>query len=259
LAQVIFAGIDVSASKLDIVCIDEHGNQLSPARSFPNNAEGANELINTLVSLATKFNVSQVNIGLEATSIFSVPLRDFLMDAPQLKPFSVQVYEINPSLVAGFKKAFGSRLPKTDAIDAYIIAERLRFGHLTPYSHEASVTAPLRQLTRLRLHLVDLLVEEKNRALNLLFLRFSNYKQDNPFSNAFGKASVEVLKEFTPDEIAQISVEELAEFIQSHGKNRFANSEEIASALKQAARRAYRLNSKMQQACEKLFPYSSKH
>jgi transposase len=250
LAQVIFAGIDVSASKLDIVCIDENGNQLSPARSFPNNAEGANELINALVSLAAKSNVSQVNIGLEATSIFSVPLRDFLMDAPQLKPFSVQVYEINPSLVAGFKKAFGSRLPKTDAIDAYIIAERLRFGHLTPYSHEASVTAPLRQLTRLRLHLVDLLVEEKNRALNLLFLRFSNYKQDNPFSNAFGKASVEVLKEFTPDEIAQISVEELAEFIQSHGKNRFANSEEIASALKQAARRAYRLNSKMQQACE---------
>lgn len=117
----------------------------------------------------------------------------------------------------------------------------------------------MRQLIRLRLHLVDLLVEKKNRALNLLFLRFSNYKQDNPFSNAFGKASVEVLKEFTPDEIAQISVEELAEFIQSHGKNRFANFEEIASTLNQVARRAYRLNSKMKQACEKLFPYPSKH
>lgn len=79
----------------------------------------------------------------------------------------------------------------------------------------------------------------------MLFLKFSNYKQDNPFTNVFGRASIEVLKEFTPDEIAQISIEELAEFIQSHGKNRFTNPEEIASALKQAANRAYRLNSKM--------------
>lgn len=246
LAQVIFAGIDVSAPKLDLVCIDDQGNQLSSSRSFPNNLEGAANLVKTLESFANKFNVSKFNIGLEATSVYGIHLRTFLSDAPQLKPYSVQVYEINPSLVAGFKKAFGSKLPKTDAVDAYIIAEGLRFGHLMPYSHEASVTEPLRQLTRLRVHLVDLLVEEKNRALNLLFLRFSNYKQDNPFS----KASMEVLKDFTPDEIAQMSVEEPAEFIQAHGKNRFTNAEEVANALKKAARRAYRLSSKMQEACE---------
>lgn len=250
MAQVIFAGIDVSASKLDLVCIDEQGIQLSSSRTFPNNLEGANALVQMLDSIAHKFNANKLNIGLEATSVYGFHLRNFLMNAPQLKPYTVEVYELNPSLTAGFKKAFGSKLPKTDAIDAYIIAERLRFGHIMPYSHEASITEPLRQLTRLRLHLVDLLVEEKNRALNLLSLMFSNYKQDNPFSNSFGKASMEVLREFTPDEIAQMSVEELAEFIQSNGKNRFANAEEVASALKQAARRAYRLSPKMQQACE---------
>lgn len=250
MAQVIFAGIDVSAPKLDLVCIDEQGIQLASSRSFPNNLEGANTLVQVLNSIAHKFNVNILNIGLEATSVYGVHLRNFLIDTPQLKPYSVEVYEINPSLVAGFKKAFGSKLPKTDAIDAYIIAERMRFGHLTPYSQEASVTEPLRQLTRLRIHLVELLVAEQNRALNLLSLRFSNYKQGKPFSNTFGKASREVLKEFTPDEIVQMSVEELAEFIQSHGKNRFANAEEVASALKQAARRAYRLSPKMQQACE---------
>ncbi len=154
MAQVIFAGIDVSAPKLDLVCIDEHGIQLSSSRSFPNNLEGANALVQTLVSIANRFNVNKLNIGLEATSVYSVYLRNFLTDAPQLKPYSVEVFEINPSLVAGFKKAFGSKLPKTDAIDAYIIAERMRFGHLAPYnSQAASVTEPLRQLTRLRVHL----------------------------------------------------------------------------------------------------------
>ncbi|MDN5364572.1 MAG: transposase [Eubacteriales bacterium] len=48
--------------------------------------------------------------------------------------------EINPAMVAGFKKAFGAKRPKTDALDACVIAERVRFGHLTPCSREAIVT-----------------------------------------------------------------------------------------------------------------------
>lgn len=56
--------------------------------------------------------------------------------------------------------ALGAKHPKTDALDAYVIAERVRFGHLTPYSRQATVTEPLRQLTRLRLHLVEMVTAE---------------------------------------------------------------------------------------------------
>ncbi|MDN5364571.1 MAG: transposase [Eubacteriales bacterium] len=91
---------------------------------------------------------------------------------------------------------------------------------------------------------------EQNRALNLLFLKFSNYHQDKPFSQTFGKASVAVLQEFTPDEQVEMPGEKLAEFIQTHGNNKLASPEKMAKALQQAARRPYRLNSKMLAACE---------
>lgn len=155
--------------------------------------------------------------------------------------------------MAGFKKAFGSKLPKTDAIDAYVIAERIRFGHLVPFSHQASVTEPLQQLTRLCLHLIELLAGEQNRALNYFSLKFSNYKRDNLFSNNFGKSSLEVLKEFIPDELTEMSIKELTEFVQNHGKDRFSNPDKIASALKQAARRAHHLNHKMQDTLHYLY------
>ena len=250
MARVVFAGIDVSALKCDLVCLDEQGQQLAPVKSFPNSLEGASAMVEVLDGLAHKFNIQQLHIGLEATSIYSVHLRQFLLDSPKLKPYSTKVYEINPVMVAGFKKAFGTKRPKTDALDAYVIAERVRFGHLTPCSRETIVTEPLRQLTRLRLHLVEMVTAEQNRALNLLFLKFSNYHQDKPFSQTFGKASLAVLQEFTPDELIEMPLEELAEFIQSHGNNKLASPENMAKALKQAARRAYRLNPKMLAACE---------
>ncbi|GAW91807.1 IS110 family transposase [Calderihabitans maritimus] len=250
MAQVIFAGIDISALKCDLVCLDEQGHQLAPAKSFPNNREGASGLVEMLDHLARKFNIQQLHIGLEATSVYGIHLREFLLDASQLKAYPTEVYEINPVMVAGFKKAFGARRPKTDALDAYVIAERVRFGHLVPYRRKTMVTEPLRQLTRLRLHLVELLTAEQNRALNLLFLKFSNYHQDKPFSQTFGKSSLAVLQEFTPDELVEMPLEDLVDFIQSHGNNRLIEPGEMAKTLKQAARRAYRLNPKMLEACQ---------
>ncbi|KYH32812.1 transposase [Moorella mulderi DSM 14980] len=233
MAQVIFAGIDISSLKCDLVCLDEQGHQLAPAKSFANNREGASGLVEVLDHLAHKFNIQQLHIGLEATSVYGIHLREFLLDASPLKAYPTEIYEINPVMVAGFKKAFGARRPKTDVMDVYVIAERVRFGHLTPYRREAMVTEPLRQLTRLRLHLVELLTVEQNRALNLLFLKFSNYHQDRPFSQTFGRASLAVLQEFTPDELVEMPLEDLVDFIQSHGNNRLAEPGEMAKTLKQ--------------------------
>ncbi|WP_223156857.1 IS110 family transposase [Thermosediminibacter oceani] len=70
-----FACIDVSASKLDLVCIDEQGIQLSSSRSLPNNLEGVNTLVQALDSIAN--NVTKINIGLEATSVYGVLLNGF--------------------------------------------------------------------------------------------------------------------------------------------------------------------------------------
>lgn len=56
MAQVIFAGIDISALKCDLVCLDEQGRQLAPARSFANNRDGASALAEVLDKLVIPYS-----------------------------------------------------------------------------------------------------------------------------------------------------------------------------------------------------------
>ena len=107
----LFAGIDISANDAVLCFLDQDGNQLGPSRKFANDFLGANQLLDTI----TTFSVNEVHIGLEATSVYGVHLRDFLAAAKEVPPHWA-VYEINPSLVAGFKKSFPKR-PKTDHQD----------------------------------------------------------------------------------------------------------------------------------------------
>lgn len=245
----LFVGIDVSSNSCEVAFVDSEGKQLGRSFSVTNDLDGACKIGEMICVSAQAQEVSDVRIGLESTSVYGWHLRDFLFDLDSLKKYSTLVYEINPSMVASFKKSF-SHKPKTDSLDAFAIAQRVRFGGLRPYSKTQMTTAPLQQLTRLRLHLVQTLASEQNRALNLLFLKFSSYKQSNPFSNVFGKASTAVLEKFTSEELAAQSVEDLASFILENGNNRLKNPNEAAKVIQSAARRSYRLNSKMQDAVD---------
>lgn len=89
MAQAIFGGIDLSALKCELVCLDEQDQQLAPARSFANDLDGAFSLVEVLDSLARKFDVQQLHIGLEATSVYGLHLREFLLDTSRLKPYSI--------------------------------------------------------------------------------------------------------------------------------------------------------------------------
>lgn len=246
---ILYCGIDVSPDTCAVCCNDSNGEIIASISSLVNDLTGAIELVNFLANLALKHEAKDLEIGLEATSVYGSHLRDFLVASEELKPFSALVYEINPALVAGFKKALPRR-PKTDLIDAYVIAERVRFGHLTPFSKERLVTSPLLQLTRLRLHLVNTLAIEQTRAYNYIYLKFSNYQREKPFSSTFGASSLAVLSEFTPDELLNLEIDELANFILANGNNRLGNPQEYAKTLKSMANRAYRLNPDMASAVE---------
>jgi len=245
----LFVGIDVSSNSCEVAFLDDEGRQLGRSFSVPNDLEGACKIGEAICLSAEAQEVSYVRIGLESTSVYGWHLRDFLFDLESLKKYSTLVYDMNPSIVAGFKKSF-SRKPKTDSLDAFAIAQRVRFGQLRPYSKAHMTTAPLQQISRLRFHLVQTLTAEQNRALNMLFLKFSSYKQSNPFSRVFGKASTSVLEEFTPDEIASYSVEDLASFILENGNSRLKDPNVAAKVIQSAAKRSYRLNSKMQDAVD---------
>jgi len=171
-----------------------------------------------------------------------VALACALNAAPPLRPFQPHLYLLNPHLVATFRRNYGA-LPKTDRADAFLIAERLRFGRQLPPPFQMDVRyAPLQRLTRVRFHLAHNLAREKSYFLSFLFLTFSSFGQVQPFSDPFGATSSAVLTELTTEELAQQSLADLAAYLQTQGHGHFSDPAALAATLQQAARDAYRLD-----------------
>lgn len=211
----LFAGIDIGAKDAVVCCLDQDDNQLGHSRSLTYDLCGAQ-----VSSVITTIEAPEVY----TTSVYSVHLRDLLSAAGQTNP-KLFAYEINPSLVAGLKKSSPKR-PKTDRYDARPIAERTRFGQLKPFTLKKIPTQPLLQHTRYRLYLIALVTQEQTWACSIVFLKSSNYRKDTPFSNTFGKSSQALLRDFSPDEIASMDLDELISFISQHGNNRLKDVEQ---------------------------------
>lgn len=237
----LFVGIDVS-SRNNVVCFcGPEGNQLFKPTTFSNNLPGAEALTEKIAETMQNLSLDTVLIGTEATGIYDLHIADYLASNPILARYSTSVFRFNPKVIRGFKKSYPER-DKTDIIDAFVIAERLRFGHLPePYTSEQCYL-PLRRLTRYRFHLVKTIVREKSCFLNNLFLKYSALGKVKPFSQVFGHTSLAMIEEFfSPDEIAATPVGELIKFIISHGKDRTINPQKVAEDVRRAARESYRL------------------
>jgi hypothetical protein len=116
-------------------------------------------------------------------------------------------------LFANFKKAY-VEAEKTDPGDAFVIADRLRFGRLPRLADPDQKYLAIQKLTRHRFHLTNSLVREKNRFLSHLFLKFSAFCQEEPLSDPFGAAAGCLLTEFlSVDEIAQTLIQDLVDFL----------------------------------------------
>lgn len=241
----LYAGIDIGAQKNAVQFMSEAGEALTRL-SVPNDVEGTERLVDALLESAGT-TATSIRVGMEATGLYWWHLHHALTEEPRLAAFDLQVAVINPKVVAGFRKIYPD-LPKTDAIDAWVIADCLRFGRIRLSPPPDPRYAPLQRLTRFRYHLAQNLTREKNRALALLFLRFSSYGKETPFSNVFGKASQAVLTELTVGEVANASLEDLARLILQNGNNRLVDPEAMAAQLKRAARNAFRLHPKMDDA-----------
>jgi len=242
MSKTLLVGIDVHSEKNYCAFTDNLGNRLhNKAFSVPNNLPGAQELEKRIQSTMQKGNFNKLKIATEATSFLDLHLVDYLSNSKNLAKYSSLVYQFNPKLTAGLKKAYAD-IDKTDYIDPFIITERLRFAKL-PEPYEGSKTYfPLKRLTRYRYHLVNSIAREKNYFLTHLFLKFSSFSTSKLFSNTFGKTSLAVISDFlSVDEIATMPVEKLVDFIIKQGKNRFKEPEKIAEAVNKAARESYRI------------------
>ena len=237
----LYIGIDIgSLDNAVYIMLPDGGKHSSFA--VKNNPDGARTVSARIVAALTELGFSSAVIGMEATSVYGDNLLYFLREDAALSKFDRKFHVLNPKQVKKFKDAHPD-LPKTDPVDAFIVADDLRFGRITnavfedDYRYEA-----LKTLTRARFFAVGNLVREKQRFINYLFMKCSGLAQDKAFSDNFGVAAMELYDYFeTPDTLANMGVKQLAAFIAEKGKNRFPDPDKVANAVIVAAKNSYNL------------------
>lgn len=234
----LFVGIDLALKTNHVVIVDNQGSKLA-SFSIDNDLIGAKILRDKLLHLVEENNVTAFDIGMEATNIYWWHLHQFLLEEKLLNAVSkVTVYIINPKLIKKFKESF-SKLNKTDPIDAYVIAERVRFGNLTKSAMIDEMYEPLKRLTRFRFHLIENLISEKNYLLTHLFLKYSSWQKVKPFSDAFGKTASEIISEMDMEEVASLQVGELVKKVTTLSKGTIADPKKAAELLKKVVEESY--------------------
>lgn len=168
----LFVGIDVG-SRNNIAYLMKPDGSKHSSFSVQNNLGGAKLLSERIVSALCFLQFCDVVIGLEATSIYGGSLVYVLREDGGLGRFQRNIHVLNPKLVQKFKEAYLD-LPKNDFLDAFVIADHLRFGriakevYMDDYRYQA-----LRTLTRSRFEVIQNLTREKQRFANYLFLKCS--------------------------------------------------------------------------------------
>lgn len=236
----LFVGIDVSSQELEVCFMNPDGDKLE-SFTVKNNLGGASHLRDRIVAAADKLAASEIHIGLEATSVYSWHPAMYLHQDLELQARKAKVFTLNPKLISKFREAYAD-LDKTDRLDAWIIADRLRFGRLTTTIVMQEQYVALQRLTRMRFHLVHNLAREKQYFLQNLFYKCNAFTTEVD-SSVFGHALMEMLSEkFSLDDIAAMEVADLADYLRDKGRNRFPDPERVARCIQQAARASYRLS-----------------
>lgn len=207
-----YAGIDIAKRNHEASVIDANGQSLVESLSFPNTQAGCEKFC----QLLQRLNISpdELIIGLEATGHYWLAVHAFLVE----KGFAVHV--INPIQSDAFRR-ISIRQTKTDAIDALLIAQIMRFGQYSATSLSEENIIALRQLSRYRLAIVDICGDCKRRVIALLDQVFPEY--ENLFSDIFGVSSRELLLRCqTPEDMLALSTEELSKLLSKASRGRFA-------------------------------------
>lgn len=240
----LFVGVDVSSSSNYFCAINFEGKHLldfSITNDLPSSEIAVERIFNALKENDLRF----VTIVLESTNVFSFHIANFLASNNSLFDFNSKVFVINPKTSSNFRKTYSDK-DKTDPQDAFILADMAHCGRINQEPYKASQLFALQRLTRQRFHLVKTITREKAYMMSNIYLKFSSLyiakKDGEPFSNMFGVTSKTIISDFTPDDIVNMSDEDMINFVMQKGKGRFSQPEKNVDLLKKIARDSYRLD-----------------
>lgn len=139
----LFVGIDASSKSNLAYAMDFYKNMLLQA-SFSNNQPGAVQLAQLIADCMQRHpDLNTVVVALESTSVYSIHIANFLASCELLLPYKPYVFCINPKMTANYRKSFIG-MAKTDALDAFIIADFARVGRIEtdPWRGLAGLSIP---------------------------------------------------------------------------------------------------------------------
>ena len=236
----LFVGIDVG-SRGNVAYIMRPDGELFSTFAIGNTLGGYRDVSKRIVAAMDKLGLDVVQIGMEATSIYGDGLVHAIREDGSLGRFQRKIHVLNPKQVSKFKESYND-LPKTDWVDAFVIADALRFGRIKnevycdDYRYEA-----LKTLTRARFYAVQNLAREKQRFGNLLFKKCSGLAQSSDVNNT-ASSTFALMEHFeSVDDLANAELEDISAFLHSASRGRFANPDETAKIVQAAARGSYRL------------------
>lgn len=225
-----YLGIDIGKRTHVASVMNEEGKILLKGFAFSNTTDGAENLFRVL----HKFSVSAKDFvaGMEATGHYWLALFSFLEE------HQLVVHVLNPIQTDGWRNATEIRKRKTDTIDSVLIADLIRYGDFVETSLTDENIMSLKNLSRYRTYLVGTAGDFKRKIIAVLDQVFPEYETVFNRRGIFGKASKEVLLEFSsPDAINEVSAETLAETLGQVSRNRLGTDK--AEALKEAASRSF--------------------
>ncbi len=193
-----YLGIDVGKFSHSI-CLLTQGGQKSIFQ-IDNNKKGFEKLKEKLLKLNCGKNIL---VGMEATGHYFLNLYDWLL---KCNVTSEQIALLNPLQVKSFRNT-NLRGAKSDNVDAERIAVLLRFGDFKRCNVPLDKLMNLRELTRLRSDLVANIGDLKRKIISVLDRIFPEFMRI--FSNRFGKTAIDLISNYTPEELSELSLEKL--------------------------------------------------
>lgn len=243
----LFVGIDVSSEKLDTCFLTDELTILLQ-HTYPNDSLGAFDLKEQVLEFHHQFQLDQIVIGMESTSMYSFHPAVFFQQDEQLQEIQAITTIEDPYRIKQYTKMFDA--DKTDKVDAFMIADYLRIQRFSRSPIREEQFMALQRLTRSRYQMVRQLVETQQHFLENLTYKCNTLTRElrkaESNTSVFSATLLDLLTEdLSLDDMAQMPTEDFAQLIQQKGRGRFKDPENVVKIIKKAIRSSYRLSQAM--------------
>lgn len=204
----LYIGIDIHKRSHEVVILDDLGKPLGKSFKIGNSHDDLKHLFERIHRLNS--NTEPMRFGMEATGHYWQALYSHLKTSGQ------EVIILNPLRTHAYR-ARSIRRAKNDRIDARTIADIIRTETQSDYYLNDEDLLALRQLTRLRVEIVDLVSSQKRRLLALLDRTFPEF--ETFFAEKYGKTALMLLHTYpTTQAIVAAGVDSLTTLLEQYSR-----------------------------------------